>query len=79
MVNYSSTTLSEKDKDFLGYCKIHSQTPRALFSIGDANRLRKMLGLELYDTSLKTTPDFVPIHNNEMIPALEKITEKYRE
>ena len=78
-----------KDPDvFLGYCKSHSQTPRALFHIKDVNRLCEMAGLPTYErvgnTNLyeKTNGSgerigkFRPIYYSEMEEVLELIDKK---
>ena len=81
-----------KDPDFfLGYCKSHSQTPRALFSIKDVNRLCEMAGLPTYervgDTNLYEKTDgtgerigkFHPIYYRKMEEVLKFIDKKSME
>ena len=77
MVSYEGTSTSREDQDFLGYCELHSKTPRALFSIEDINRLRELRGYKPFDPSWAITPDFAAVHWDEMREALESIRERY--
>lgn len=44
IVYLNNTTLTEEDKELIGYCDIHSKTPRALFHVNNVNKLCKLIG-----------------------------------
>ena len=56
---------------FLRYCKIHSQTQRALFNVKDANKLYEMTGHPLID--VLNPNQVISIQEEEMKPLLEII------
>ncbi len=60
-------------EEFLGYCKIHSESERALFHIIQVNAICKMAGYPIYDINDKLTSNFYPIHESEMNEILEII------
>jgi len=77
MIPYINTNLSEEDVDFLGYCEIHSRTPRALFSIHHVDKLCKLIRQEPYDSSSGPRPGFVSIHEEQMRKLLELIVSQH--
>ena len=65
-------SLSEMgDLDFLGYCAIHCQTPRALFSSRDCHRLAMLAGVEI-----ETYGMFVEMHEDVAGPWIEEASKR---
>jgi len=79
------SALESDDEFFIGYCKEHSKTPRALFHINHINRLLAMANLPTYRRINNTNfyeisngtgyrfPNFAPIHNENMTLLLQRI------
>jgi len=62
------------DEEFLGYCDIHCETPRALFSEAHCVRLYRLAGEEVFDPSRATR--FYAMHAAEAKPLIEKARER---
>ncbi len=56
------------DEEFLRYCALHAQTPRALFHRDMVVRLYKLAGTRM----LVTIPEFVAMHSDLVDPLVEK-------
>ena len=63
------------DEQFLGYCDIHCETPRALFSYEDCVRLYRLAG---HDVADPTTQGFHAMHEEEAKPLIAKARERLR-
>ena len=72
----------EKDEDFIGYCRIHSETPRALFHRRDVIRILRLAGAEETADHYEQTlgPDaFMAVHDDEMHPLCDMASENLRQ
>ncbi len=59
------------DSEFLGYCEIHSETPRALFSPKSVYRLYQLAGSEAHESIKRLAEkeklelsDFIAMHHD---------------
>ena len=64
------------DEFFIGYCDIHCETPRALFSYEHCVRLYRLAGHEVADPE---TPGFHAMHAEEAKPLIKKARERLKE
>jgi UDP-2,3-diacylglucosamine pyrophosphatase LpxH len=64
------------DEQFLSYVETHSQTPRALFFIGDIRRLMKLSGepedIRGYNNKKIQVPTFLSFHYEDAKLSIEK-------
>ena len=64
---------NNSNESFIGYCRLHSETPRGLFHKKDVARILDLAGEEslakLYRESLQ---DFFAVHDNEMHPLCDQ-------
>lgn len=67
------------DEDFLGYCDIHCETPRALFSREHIERLAKLAGGEWVWRNPHAVPTFYALHAAEAKPLIKKARERLRD
>lgn len=63
------------DESFLNYVTLHSESPRALFSCTDAQRLCTLAGVEcsIYNSG------FIAIHEDTACPLVEKARKRLQE
>ena len=66
----------ENNEEFMGYCRLHSKTPRALFHVKQVNALYEMAGIDLYNIEDPLTPKFISIYSGEMESLFEIIERK---
>jgi len=62
------------DKGLIGYCRIHCETPRALFHKEDIARMLRLAGYEeaASATESQVYPDFEAVHEDEMYPLCDQ-------
>jgi hypothetical protein len=64
------------DTEFLGYCDIHCETPRALFSYEHCVRLYRLAG---HDVADPTTQGFHAMYADEAKPLIKTARERLRD
>lgn len=65
------------DDEFLSYCEVHSETPRAMFHIDHIRRLHELAGAE-NEKIAKATTDFYHFPEYLAQPLVEKARERLR-
>lgn len=63
------------DKEFIGYCQLHSKTPRALFHIKHIRRLYELAGEEFTSNA---TDGFFTMRADEAHPLCEKANNRVK-
>ena len=60
---------NDTDEDFIGYCRIHSETERALFSKKHVVRILRLAGYDKLANALEdSNRDFLAVYSDEMHP-----------
>jgi hypothetical protein len=60
------------NEDFLGYCTLHSATPRALYHAKHIRRLLELAGEYVQADALKDSQGFYAMHSEEADPLIKK-------